>query len=150
LFSILLIKNFLPASPQPIEDRSPRSLIGTTLSNTGIDWTQRQQTLLLVLRKGCHFCDESAPFYQRLTRELSANEKTHLVAVLPSKDEESKQYLKEKNLEINDVRQLPARSLGVKGTPTLLLVDTKGVVVNEWLGKLSADQEQNVIARLNQ
>ena len=29
----------------------------------GWDWAAHDQTLVLGLRKGCHFCEDSAPFY---------------------------------------------------------------------------------------
>ena len=36
----------------------------------GIDWAAHESTLVLALRKGCHFCENSMPFYRRL-RTLS-------------------------------------------------------------------------------
>src|SRR6267143_5733907 len=57
------------------------TLVGKKLTTPDIDWTKNQETLLLVLKKGCRFCDESAPFYQRLTKELSSEAKIHFIAV---------------------------------------------------------------------
>src|ERR1041384_717601 len=39
---------------------------GTKLSIRGVDWAQNESTLIVALQKGCHFCSESAPFYQQL------------------------------------------------------------------------------------
>jgi hypothetical protein len=32
----------------------------------GWDWSAHDRSLVLVLKKGCRFCEDSAPFYQRL------------------------------------------------------------------------------------
>src|SRR4051812_14954155 len=44
-----------------------------------VDWGKSDRTLLLVLQAGCHFCTESAPFYQRLARETAQKSGVHLV-----------------------------------------------------------------------
>jgi thioredoxin-related protein len=154
LFGTFLIKDHLSASasgsPQPTDAPAHSSLIGKNLSATGIDWTANRQTLMLVLRKGCHFCEASTPFYQRLAKEMSTNPKTHLMAVMPTGDAENRQYLKDNKIDLPDVRKLSASSIGVRGTPTLLLVDGNGVVLNEWIGKLPPTQEQAVITRVSQ
>jgi hypothetical protein len=31
-----------------------------------LDWKQHRHTLVLALNTGCHFCEQSVPFYQRL------------------------------------------------------------------------------------
>src|SRR5262245_49068311 len=66
---------------------------GTKVPIQDVDWAKNGQTLLLVLQKGCHFCAESAPFYQGLTREMDESKSTKLIAVLPQEVNESQQYL---------------------------------------------------------
>lgn len=128
----------------------PTSLVGKNISLANVDWEKNQQTLLLVLRRGCRFCDESALFYQRLAKELSSQSRTHLMAVMPQSVEDDKQYLSEKMIDVSDVRQGSLSSIGVRGTPTLLLLDSTGTVLEEWAGKLPATQEDAVIGRLKQ
>lgn len=42
---------------------------GDNLANLpGLDWSQHRRTLLLVLNTGCHFCQDSVPFYQKLVQ----------------------------------------------------------------------------------
>jgi thioredoxin-related protein len=153
LFCVFLVKNYVlknDGAPRqnPSAKSSRPSLVGNKLSAGDIEWTKSEGTLLVVLQKGCRFCDESAPFYQRLTKALSTKPTTHIVAVFPGSQEENKQYLQDKKIDISDTKQLSPASLGVVGTPTLLLVDNAGVVVDEWRGKLSVDEEEQVINRL--
>jgi hypothetical protein len=39
--------------------------------------------------------------------------------------------------------------IGVRGTPTLILIDGGGVVKQSWVGRLSADEEAEVLSRLH-
>lgn len=145
LVGILLVRNYLivgHSKPQP------QNLIGTKISLPDIDWANNGQTLLLVLQRGCRFCSESAPFYQRLVRDVGNNGNIRLVAVLPQEITEGKQYLQDLGVSINEVKQALPSSLGVRGTPTLLLVNDAGIVTETWNGKLPAEKESEVLNRL--
>jgi hypothetical protein len=37
---------------------------GMKISLPGVDWSRSKRTLVFALSTGCHFCSESAPFYQ--------------------------------------------------------------------------------------
>lgn len=122
---------------------------GMKVSLNDADWGKYGQTLLLVLQKDCHFCTESAPFYQRLEREMARNSNVRLVAVLPNTVDESKKYLGDLGLSIHEVRQASLSSLGVGGTPTLILVDGTGKVEASWVGQLPPGKETEVLKRLH-
>jgi hypothetical protein len=104
---------------------------------------------LLALQKGCHFCSESAAFYQRLVRETAGRGNIHLIAVLPQTPDEGRKYLDELGVAIAEVKQAQLDSISVRGTPTLILVDNQGLVTTSWVGKLNADGEADVLRRLN-
>lgn len=146
----VLIKRYLLTSDDAVGDRNGVSRIaaGTKVSLPEIDWAKSDRTLLLVLSKGCHFCSESAPFYQRLVRDTSGRGDVRLVAVLPQDVNEGRKYLNELAVPINEVRQSTLESLGVGGTPTLILVDNKGAVTDSWVGKLPPDKESEVLSHL--
>jgi thioredoxin-related protein len=140
--AVLVKSYFWPQPPEPEHLRGKKVLL------QGEDWAKNGQTLLLVLQQGCRFCSESAPFYQRLAREENEHRATRLIAVLPQDVNTSRQYLSELGVHIEEVRQVQAASLGIRGTPTLLLVNDEGVVTESWVGRLSADEEAEVIERL--
>lgn len=121
---------------------------GTKADFINVDWAKSNLTLLLVLQSGCRFCTESAPFYQRLARETAEASGVHLVAVLPQDVAEGTKYLNSLGVPIQDVRQAQLDTLGVTGTPTLILINDKGVVTNSWVGKLSGDKEAEVLNQL--
>lgn len=140
--SAVLVRNYLLSRAG--RDLPPQIAVGEKLSLTGVDWQGYGATLVLALAPGCDSCSESAPFYRRLTAEL-ATQRVHMTGVLPASVEESREYLRSLKVEIADVRQGSFEALKIRGTPTLILVDQQGVVVNVWLGRFPPEQEQQVI-----
>lgn len=145
LISTVLIRSFLLS--RNINHRHQIS-VGTRISLPGVDWAKNGQTLLLILSQGCGFCTESAPFYQRLTRELKSRAGIQVVAVLPQSLSNSQQYLNDLNVSVAEIRQAQLDTIGVSGTPTLVLVDKAGLVKEAWVGKLTDDKETEVLSRL--
>jgi hypothetical protein len=106
-------------------------------------------TLVLALSKNCHFCQESVGFYQKLAAfKKPSPQGLRLVAVLPQSKDESASYLKEQKIEVDEVVSMDVTKLGVRGTPTLLLLDGQNKLEELWVGKLNGEQESQVIERL--
>lgn len=165
----VLVKNYLLRSPAPafkqIETSNlpggppgqragnnatakPGPAEGTQVSLQGVSWGQSNKSVVLALSDQCHFCTESAPFYQKLTTELAQRRDVQVIAVFPQRVGDGKQYLGKLGVPISDVRQAAFDSLGVRGTPTLMIVDRNGKVEQSWVGRLSPDKESEVLARL--
>jgi thioredoxin-related protein len=62
--------------------------------------------------------------------------------------EDAKKYLQTHGVSVTDVRNANFETLGIDGTPTLLLVDREGKVVKSWRGKLDTVTETEVLDRL--
>jgi len=111
-----------------------------------IDYGAAPQTLVLVLSTKCSYCQESLPFYKRLLGERqTGGQRMRMVAVFPNPKTEVDQYKHQNQLEIESVTALNYGILNVTGTPTLILVDSTGRVLDFWVGTLSKDDEQQVI-----
>jgi hypothetical protein len=122
--------------------------IGKRLALPGIDWEKNQRTLVLALQTGCHFCSESSPFYQRIVKQRARFGSTQIVAVLPQTVDESREFLKKLGVTFDEIKQGSFGDIGVRGTPTLLLVNSAGIVTEAWRGKLPTEAENAVLARL--
>lgn len=144
MIGAVLVKNYFSNSEEASPSRVP---LGTKLSLPDVDWAKESKTLVLALQDGCHYCAESAPFYQRLVAETSAR-KIPLLVVLPHPLEQGQRYLDNLKIQISYIRQADFNSIGVRGTPTLLIVDSKGKVIDGWIGKLSVEKESEVLRRL--
>jgi hypothetical protein len=104
------------------------------------------RSLLLVMSTRCVYCDESVPFYKQLIgAQQLGNQSVRIVAVLPNSDEEVRQSMQQKQLQIAAIPSANLKTLKVAGTPTLILVDSGGRVIDFWVGKLSQDTEQQVL-----
>lgn len=123
--------------------------VGEKVDFEKINWAANKNTLLLVLSKDCRYCTESLPFYQKINQEVANNPAVKIAAVFPQDVPTAQEYLKANNLDINQVYEGTPRSVGVGGTPSLLLIDETGKVVETWFGKLmSSDEEQKLLNRL--
>lgn len=145
LLTVVLVRGlFYRNQPRPMSQIQA----GTRISVPDTDWAQNDQTLLIILQKGCHYCAESASFYQRLAREVNSRKKTQLVAVMPQAPTESLEYLSGLSVPINNVRQATLGVLQVAGTPTLMMVNREGIVTDVWIGKLSPQKESEVLSKI--
>jgi hypothetical protein len=146
LISIVLIKVYLlPAAPTRTRLATPAIAVGTSMKDrlAGVDWQKNSRTLVLALSTKCHFCTESAPFFRKLVEEPGRNAK--LLAILPQPVAESKRYLGEENVHVDAVMQASLSKVGIRGTPTMLLVNGGGVVTNVWIGRLEPSQQAQVL-----
>jgi hypothetical protein len=150
----VLIKRFvLPSFPAAVVAKpnagssqpSSQIAVGTKVSLPGIRWNQNVSTVVLALSTKCHFCTDSAPFYQTLMREHDPS--IRVVAVLPQPQAESQTYLSKLGIAVESVTA-ELSSIGVTGTPTLLLVDNQGQVKQSWVGKIAESEQSNVLTRI--
>jgi hypothetical protein len=140
-------KRFVLKSPSSEVD-IPGVAAGTKINLADVDWARNGHTLLLVLSTGCKFCSASAPFYQHLVSNAASMRGTKLIAVLPQNVQQSREYLNGLKVSIDDVKQASPASLGVRATPTLMLVNSAGIVTNSWVGQLSPEKEAKMLAQL--
>jgi hypothetical protein len=118
-----------------------RLTVGNRFLLAGQDWARYERTLILVLDKGCKFCLHSAPFYKKITDEAVLHQQLGLIAVFPHSVEEGRSYLRSINVNIPHVQQASLSSIGVRGTPAVILIDRDGVVKGLWVGQLSRQFE---------
>jgi hypothetical protein len=111
----------------------------------GYSWEGHAPTLVLVLRQGCHFCKESLPFYKSLAElEHSGRLNAHLLAVLSDQEAEGRVFMTNEGLEIQSIFGVNPSTPRAAGTPTLVLIDGHGKVLQSWVGKLDAGGEAEV------
>lgn len=144
----VLGKRFVFTRPAPSPPPDSQQLVGQKFALPDVDWSRSNKTLVLVLSDKCHFCTESAPFYQRVVRERAQRESFRLTAVFPQAVSDGRRYLDGLGVAIEEIRQASPDSIGVRGTPTLLIVNNAGVVTDSWIGKLPLETEAEVLSRL--
>ena len=145
LLLILTVGRFALRQRSSKPPPNPAIAKGTQLHLPGLNWSATQ-TLVLVLSAECKYCTASASFYRSLVNQAAGPATTRIVAVLPQSPNEAKQYLEKLNLTVDNTYQVSPSSLGIRGMPTLILVDGRGVVIESWEGQLPPTAEREVIA----
>jgi len=141
-----IVSSAAPTGERHDPPKSPAA--GTQISLPDINWNASNETILLALSDKCHFCTESAPFYQRLSSELAKRQDVNLLAVFPQDNNDARQYLSGLGIQISNVKQATLDSIGVRGTPTLMILDANGKVKQAWVGKLTPEKESEVLSRI--
>lgn len=70
------------------------------------------------------------------------------VAILPQSVAAAEQYLNGEGVHVDQVRQVTLGDIGIRATPTMLLVNSAGVVTKIWVGRVKPEQEQDVLTAL--
>jgi hypothetical protein len=116
----------------------------------GADYKQAPRTLILALKVECPYCARSVPFYNRLIEARQENAgQFNIIAAFINKDEALvKSYAEEKQLPVQTIAGVELDKLGIHTTPTLVLIDSTGKVLDSWRGQLKPDGEREVFDAL--
>jgi hypothetical protein len=116
----------------------------------GVDYQHFSRTLILALNVDCRYCTRSVPFYNSLDEGRQENAgQFNIVAAFINKDAGLvKSYTEEKQLSVQAIAGVDLDKLGVYTTPTLILVDNAGTVLDSWTGELRTDGEREVFDAL--
>jgi thioredoxin-related protein len=115
---------------------------------TGLDFSRSDRTLVFVISSQCPYCRQSEGFYRSLTGTSSQYKNLQFAAALPQPESEGRAYLQQAGLNFGQVVSADPETMGVGGTPTLVLVDKKGNVLRYWMGKLPPEGEKRVLAAI--
>ena len=109
-------------------------------------WNSSSHTLLLALRNGCHFCEESMPFYRTLAElKKEGRLNVNLIAVFPDSAETAQGVLRAQNVDVPAISGVTLADLKVGGTPTLILTNNTGKVEQYWVGKQDKSGESAIL-----
>lgn len=112
-----------------------------------IDLAGHPKTIILALQAGCPYCAASAPFYRELIPAAAAKN-VGVIMILPQPIGESEAYLTSLGLPHIPVYSTNLQSVGITGTPTLVMVDRSGEIMNVWSGQLPTELHQAVLSAL--
>jgi thioredoxin-related protein len=149
LVSIAFIDRVFIRPSAPFAPRETGSLKnGVKLPISDVNWSNKSKTLVMALSKTCRFCTESIPFYKKLSQIRSTREDINLVGVMPQSVEDAQSYFRDQNISVDAIRSTRLSDISVQGTPTLILVDENGVVIESWVGKLPPQREDEVVSHV--
>ncbi len=114
---------------------------------TGYQWGEHPRTLMVALRYGCIHCEHDMPFYKQVQANIqNSDAKASLLSIFPDDS-----FVAQHDLDSHSLSGMPflaninLAKLHVAGTPTLLLVDNKGTILQSWIGELSQREQDEVM-----
>ncbi|MCA1565231.1 MAG: thioredoxin fold domain-containing protein [Acidobacteria bacterium] len=115
----------------------------------GVDYRGSASTLLVAMSTECGYCTQSIPFYNQLA-DMKNTGKISLrtVALFPNLDDEVQQYTRQHQLKTDHKSSVDFGQLKLAGTPTMILVDQNGRVINFWVGALKPDAQRQFLNSL--
>ena len=112
-----------------------------------VDFAAAEQTAVVVVRRDCPACNESLPFYRRLTDRDSAG--VGIVFAGPENQEDLRAYLTSHGVEPDSVISTGfSEGTPFSATPTLVVANQSGVVKHAWVGLLDTHAESEVFSVL--
>ena len=133
----------------PQESGSPKSLQGATIDLASLTSSPSRRNLVMFISETCHFCEQEMPFYRTLREKLPSQ--ASLLAVFPPQEPDPDKFLAAKAVKVDHVSGSTALAeIGVRGTPTLLLVDDRGKVVRAWVGAQPAEEHAKIVESVKQ
>ncbi len=117
--------------------------VGRLVTVADFEPSGSNKNVLLVMMKGCRFCEESMGFYKSL---LQQNQGTGVkfVAIFPQGSDNIADYLKKYGITDIDVKYSKLTEIGVDATPTIIVTSENGLITRVWVGKLSPEKETEV------
>jgi len=110
----------------------------------GVDFAQSARTVLVYVRSNCPHCTESMPFYRTLAQsEAVSSDRVQLVMTSAEPEPGLADYLRRHRLvSVRTVAGMHANVSGIRGTPTLIVVNSAGLIERVAVGRQSPSGER--------
>lgn len=132
-----------PSGPSSVEPRVRHPLsVGAPIKLKGADFHGHILSLILVSSPTCVHCVRSAEFHRALNEFTHRHGVPFYVAIPDQRD--ATEYTRSAGFPESSVREFADLDVRVTGTPTLMAVDSNGIVRHAWLGELTTAGQQEV------
>ena len=142
----LFTQYFVPKQPATPNNYAI-NFVGKELNIEGVDWGKNPKTIVLALSNSCGYCTASLPFYKKLV-QLTAQSDIKIIAVFNQPQKDGQEYLTKNGVQINEVIQSDFKNINVRGTPTLMIVNDKGVITDYFVGAVNETREAEILTKL--
>ncbi len=125
----------------------PEATIGMALKLKNENFSAHPVTVTLVVSSQCQYCIRSAPFHAKVASIARAAGIPVYVATPTAADAQS--YIKRSGLTASLVNW-DDLNVSFRGTPTLVLADSQGIIRRMWLGMVNGDSESEILKIIQQ
>ena len=145
----LMVNRYFFNKPAPPPGAPPQAEVGEQFDQLRqVVPAGSQKALVVAVSPTCHFCNDSMPFYKRLIDERNQKgSAVKIIAAVPAdaaKAEEAQKFAAA-GAQPDGMVTVDFGAIKVPGTPTILLVDNQGKVLNVWVGKQESGGEDEIL-----
>jgi hypothetical protein len=121
-------------------------LVGREVKLPGADWQSAPVSVLLQISSTCHYCNESMPFYRQLmAARQSAPARVPVVVASADAVAVMQQHLVDEQVSVDKVLHSRLEGFGTV-TPTVYIVDSKGMVKRVFVGELDSSGQKELLS----
>ena len=122
---------------------------GSRLSVPGLDFSQGTNTVVVFLRSSCQYCIKSMDFYRVLAAKATTTSHFRLVVVGSEPVDSVNRFLREHQLKPDEVIPMHTVRVSISATPTLVLVNERGIIVRSWVGEMGPAARELLLQALH-
>lgn len=131
---------------EPDNESSAPNLVGRVVKLPGADWQSAPVSVLLQISSTCHYCNESMPFYrQMMAARQAAPAKVPVIVASADAVGVMQQHLADQQVNVDKVLHSRLEGFGTL-TPTVYIVDSKGMVRRVFVGELDASGQKELLS----
>lgn len=128
------------------DDGPAPGLVGREVKLPGADWQAAPVSVLLQISSTCHFCNDSMPFYRQLmAARQSAGAKVPVIVASADAVAVMQEHLAEQQVSVDRVLHSRLEGFGTV-TPTVYIVDSKGLVKRVFVGELNSSGQKELLS----
>jgi hypothetical protein len=122
------------------------NLVGREVKLPGADWQSAPVSVLLQISSTCHFCNDSMPFYRQLmAARQAAAAKVPVIVASADAVAVMQQHLADQQVSVDKVLHSRLDGFGTI-TPTVYIVDSKGMVRRVFVGELDSSGQKELLS----
>jgi hypothetical protein len=121
------------------------ALVGRTVAVERSAWISAERTVVIATKASCPFCMASMPLYRRLSDLRQTVPGLGLVIVSPDTVSDTTALLEANGILPTSVYQVQLATLGIRSTPTVMVVNRSGTVESALIGKLDPKREEKFL-----
>jgi len=146
----LVLSGFSRRVHAPAKPVVETGLVGKKLRLDAVPWSQSQTAIVLAITSQCPYCLRSLPLYRKLDKIVrESHSSVSLFVVSPEPLPVMEGFLADEQIKPGKVFHSPLAEVGLRATPTVLLVDESGTVRHVFVGQLDEAKERQLLALLN-
>lgn len=123
---------------------------GHLLSIEGVEWHQGDRTVLLALQTKCPACNRSVDFYRKLFAACATSSGCRDCLIATEPRDTVREWVQANHITARHIATVARPvDLGLHTTPTLAIIDARGVITDVGVGVLTRAEEERFLARMN-